>query len=92
MGLWLHGRIQTEGLVGFNWRGEGGRGGIYRKMDKNYTVRSFCICVRILWFIVEVIQSRRKRWSEHVKRVGEIRKSYKVLVAKLEGRQDLDTW
>jgi len=38
-----------------------------------------------------VIRSRRKRWSEHVKRVGEIRKAYKVWVAKREGIQDLDT-
>ena len=58
------GEHKLRGLRKFNWRG-----GFDRKMDKNYTVRGFCICVRILLYIIAVIQSKRKRRSEHVKRV-----------------------
>ena len=39
--------------------------------------------------IVRVIKSRRKRWAEHMARMGEERGVYRVLVRKPEGRRPL---
>ena len=39
--------------------------------------------------IVRMIKSRRKRWAWHVKRMGEERGVYRVLVGKPEGRRPL---
>jgi hypothetical protein len=35
------------------------------------------------------MKSRRTRWAEHVARMGEERKLYKILVEKLEGKRSL---
>jgi len=37
--------------------------------------------------IVRVVKSRRNRWEEHVVRVGERRRLYRILVGKLEGKR-----
>jgi hypothetical protein len=39
--------------------------------------------------IVRVIKSRRKRWKEHVARMGKERGVYRVLVGKREGKRPL---
>jgi hypothetical protein len=39
--------------------------------------------------IIRQIKSRRVRWAEHVARMGEERKVYKVLVGKPEGKRPL---
>jgi hypothetical protein len=39
--------------------------------------------------IIRQIKSRRMRWAEHMARMGEERKVYKVLVGKPEGRRPL---
>jgi hypothetical protein len=39
--------------------------------------------------IIRQIKSRRIRWAEHVVRMGEERKAYKVLVGKPEGNRPL---
>jgi hypothetical protein len=40
--------------------------------------------------IIRHIKSRRMRWAEHVTRMGEERKLYKVLVEKPEGKRPLE--
>jgi hypothetical protein len=40
--------------------------------------------------IIRQVKSRRMRWAGHVKRMGEERKVYKVLVGKPEGKET--TW
>jgi hypothetical protein len=37
--------------------------------------------------IIRQIESRRMRWAAHVARMGEVRKVYKVLMGKLEGKR-----
>jgi hypothetical protein len=37
--------------------------------------------------IIRQVKSRRMRWTGHVARVGEVRKMYKVLVGKPEGKR-----
>jgi hypothetical protein len=37
--------------------------------------------------IIQVIKSRRLRWTGHVARVGEMRNAYIVLVVKPEGKR-----
>jgi hypothetical protein len=39
--------------------------------------------------IIRQINSRNLRWAEHVARMGEERKEYKVLVGNLEGKRPL---
>jgi hypothetical protein len=39
--------------------------------------------------IVRVIKSRRMRWAEHVARMGEGRRVYRVLVGRPEGKRPL---
>jgi 1,2-phenylacetyl-CoA epoxidase catalytic subunit len=39
--------------------------------------------------IIRQVKSRRMRWAEHVARVGEERKVYKILVGKPEGKRPL---
>jgi hypothetical protein len=39
--------------------------------------------------IIRQVKSRRRRWVEHVSRMGEERKVYKVLVGKPEGKRPL---
>jgi hypothetical protein len=39
--------------------------------------------------IIRQVKSRRMRWAEHVARMGEERKVYKVLVGKPEGKRPL---
>jgi hypothetical protein len=39
--------------------------------------------------IIRQIKSRRMRWAEHVSRMGEERKIYRVLVGKPEGKRPL---
>jgi hypothetical protein len=39
--------------------------------------------------IIRQVKSRRMRWAEHVARMGEERKMYKVLVGKPEGKRPL---
>jgi hypothetical protein len=39
--------------------------------------------------IVRIIKSRRMRWAEHVARIGEMRKAYRLLVGKPEGKRPL---
>jgi hypothetical protein len=39
--------------------------------------------------IVRVIKSRRMRWAEHVARMGEGRRAYRVLVGRPEGKRPL---
>jgi hypothetical protein len=39
--------------------------------------------------IIRQVKSRRMRWAEHVARMGEDRKVYKVLVGKPEGKRPL---
>jgi hypothetical protein len=39
--------------------------------------------------IIRQIKSRRMRWAEHVARMGEEKKLYKVLVGKSEGKRPL---
>jgi hypothetical protein len=39
--------------------------------------------------IIRIIKSRRMRWSGHVARMGEKRKSYRILVGKPEGKRPL---
>jgi hypothetical protein len=39
--------------------------------------------------IIRMIKSRRMRWAEHVARMGEKRKAYKLLVGKPEGKKPL---
>jgi hypothetical protein len=36
-----------------------------------------------------IIKSRRKRWAGHVKRMGEKRKAYRILVGTPEGKRQL---
>jgi hypothetical protein len=40
--------------------------------------------------IIRQVKSRRMRWAEHVARMGEEIKVYKVLVGKPEGRNHLE--
>jgi hypothetical protein len=40
--------------------------------------------------IIRQVKSRRMRWAEHVTRMGEERKVYKVLVGKPEERDHLE--
>jgi hypothetical protein len=40
--------------------------------------------------IIRQIKSRRMRWAEHVARMGEGRKVYRVLVGKLVGKRPLE--
>jgi hypothetical protein len=40
--------------------------------------------------IIRQVKSRRMRWAEHVARMGEERKVYKVLVGKPEGKRPLE--
>jgi hypothetical protein len=40
-------------------------------------------------YIIRQVKSRRMRWAEHVARMGEERKLYKVLVGKPEGKRPL---
>jgi hypothetical protein len=40
--------------------------------------------------IIRQINSRRMRWAEHVARMGEGRKVYRVLAGKLEGKNHLE--
>jgi hypothetical protein len=39
--------------------------------------------------IIRQVKSRRMRWAEHVARMGEERKVYKILVGKPEGKRPL---
>jgi hypothetical protein len=39
--------------------------------------------------IIRQVKSRRLRWAEHVARMGEDRKAYRVLVGKPEGKRPL---
>jgi hypothetical protein len=39
--------------------------------------------------IIRLIKFRRMRWAEHVARMGETRKAYKILVGKPEGKRPL---
>jgi hypothetical protein len=39
--------------------------------------------------IIRQVKSRRMRWAGHVARMGEVRKMYKVLVGKPEGKRPL---
>jgi hypothetical protein len=39
--------------------------------------------------IIQVIKSRRMRWTGHVARMGECRSAYRALVGKLGGRRPL---
>jgi hypothetical protein len=39
--------------------------------------------------IIRQIKSRRKRWAEHVARMGEERNVYRVLMGKPEGKRPL---
>jgi hypothetical protein len=39
--------------------------------------------------IIKQVKSRRMRWAEHVARMGEERKVYKVLMGKPEGKRPL---
>jgi hypothetical protein len=36
-----------------------------------------------------MIKSKRMRWAGHVARIGEMRKAYKILVGKPEGKKPL---
>jgi hypothetical protein len=40
-------------------------------------------------YIIRQIKSRRLRWAEHVARMGEERKVYKIMVGKPEGKRPL---
>jgi hypothetical protein len=39
--------------------------------------------------IIRMIKSSRKRWGEHVARMGEKKNKYRILVVKLEGKRPL---
>jgi hypothetical protein len=39
--------------------------------------------------IITVIKSRRRRWTEHVARKGEIKYAYSIFVGKPEGKKSL---
>jgi hypothetical protein len=40
---------------------------------------------------MEVVKSRRVRWTGHVARVGEMKNAYKILVGKSEGKERSET-
>jgi hypothetical protein len=37
--------------------------------------------------ITKVMKSRRMRWTGHIARIGKMRKAYKILVGKPEGKE-----
>ena len=78
---WVFDRRMLRGLL--NLRGDGGLRGRGKKLHTEKLLDLFTLSC-----IIGQIQSGRIRCSGHVKRMGEIRKAYKILISRF--RRDVD--